>query len=126
MKIVIWIVQGLLALAFLGSGFLKLTTPYADLAASPGMEWANDFSATQIKIIAILEILGAIGVIVPMFVKRFQLLVPIAAIGLALVMVGAAITHISRGESFVPNIVLFVLAALTAWWRRHLLRGQGA
>ncbi len=124
MKIVKWVVQALLAVAFLGSGAIKLITPYSEMIANPDMGWANDFSATQIKIIAVLEILGAIGVVLPMLVKRFQFLVPMAAIGLGLTMVVAAIVHMGRGEPIVPNIVLFVLAGLTAWWKWGLFKGE--
>lgn len=122
MKIAIWVVQILTALAFLASGTMKFLTPYAELAANPGMEWVYDFSATQIKIISALEVLGALGVILPMFLKKYQKLVPIAAIGLALIMIGAAITHINRGEPIIANVVLFVLASLTAYGRKDLLK----
>lgn len=124
MKIVKWIVQGLLAVAFLGAGFMKLTTPYETLVADPNMGWATDFSATTIKIIGALEVLGAIGLIAPMFVKRFQFLVPVAAICLAIVMVLAAVVHMGRGEPIIPNLVLFALAVLVAYWRGGALRGQ--
>jgi hypothetical protein len=122
MKVVKWIVQILLAVAFLAAGGTKLFTPYAELMATDGMAWVGDFSSTQIKIIALLEVLGAIGLIVPMFIPKMRMLVPIAAIGLALTMIGAAITHIGRGEPFVPNIVLFLLAVLVFWWRKDLLK----
>ena len=124
MKIVVWVLQALLAIAFLGAGMMKLITPYADLAADPNMGWVEGFSATQIKIIGALEVLGGIGLVLPMIVKRFQYLVPSAAIGLALTMVGAAIVHISRGEPVVPNIVLFVLAAAVAWFRKDLFKSK--
>ena len=85
------------------------------------MAWAADFSAMQIKVIGTLELLGAIGIMAPMFIKKLQKLVPIAAIGLALVMVGAAVTHIGRGEPIIVNLVLLALCALTAFWRKDLL-----
>ncbi|RME91818.1 MAG: DoxX family protein, partial [Bacteroidetes bacterium] len=113
---------GLVALAFLFAGTMKLITPYAELTAEPGMAWAKDFSATQIQGIGALEVLGALGLILPILLKKWQFLVPLAAIGLALIMVGAAAVHLGRGEPIIPNIGLFVLAALTAWFRRDLLR----
>ena len=120
MKVVVWIIQVLVALAFLITGAMKLMTPYEEMIANPQMAWANDFSAMQIKLISILEILGALGLIIPMFVGKLKMLVPISAIGLALIMVGAAITHIGREEPVMVPIILFVLAALTAWFRRDL------
>ena len=122
MKILAWIVQILLALAFMASGFMKLITPYGELMAGEGMAWVGDFSAMQIKIIALLEILAVVGLIVPMFLKKFRVAVPLAALGLALIMVGAMVTHIGRGEPIYANIFLLVLAVLTAWLRRSFFK----
>lgn len=122
MKILVWIVQILVTLVFLAAGFMKLATPYAELMMEPNMAWVGDFSATQIKIIAALEILGAIGLIIPMFVTKLKMLVPVAAIGIALVMVGAIVTHLGRNEPIYVNAILFILTALVAWWRRDYFR----
>ena len=122
MKIVVWVLQALLAFAFIGAGMMKLMTPYDALLADPNMGWAEDFSATQIKIIAVLEVLGGIGVVLPLLVKRFEFLVPTAAICLALTMIVATIIHVQRGETNVPAIVLMVIALLVAWFRRDLFR----
>ena len=121
MKIVKWLIQVLLAFAFIAAGLMKLTTPYAELVEAPGMAWAGGFSGWQIQAISILEILGAIGVIVPMFVDKIKFLVPLAAIGLAALMVGAIATHIGRGESILTNVILMTLGLLTAWFRKDLL-----
>lgn len=122
MKIVIWIVQVLVAIAFFGAGLMKLITPYPDLVSDPNMGWVGDFSAMEIKIIAALEVLGALGLILPMILKKFKVLVPVAAIGLALAMIGAIITHIGRDEPIAVNLVLLVLTSLTAWWRRGFFK----
>lgn len=103
---------------------MKLFTPYADLIADPNTAWAEDFSSTQIRIIAILEVLGAIGLILPMIVNKFKALVPIAAIGLALTMVGAMITHLGRGESIIPNVVLLILTLAIVWLRRDFFKNK--
>jgi uncharacterized membrane protein len=124
MKILKWVIQGLLALAFLFAGTMKLITPYAELTADPSMAWVQDFSATQIQGIGALEVLGALGLILPFLLKKWRFLVPLAAIGLALTMVGAAVVHLGRGEPIIPNIGLFVLAALTVWFRRDWLPGK--
>ncbi|RED91768.1 DoxX family protein [Marinoscillum furvescens] len=122
MKIVNWILQGILAFAFFGAGALKLATPYAELATDPNMAWVSDFSATQIKIIAVLEMLGAIGVFAPLFLpRRFAVLMPLAATGLACVMVGAVFVHISNGEPYAINMVLLGLAVYITWIRRGAL-----
>ena len=118
MKTVKWILQIVLALAFLGAGLMKLITPYDALTSQEGMGWTTDFSATAIKIIAALEVLGAIGVVLPQILNKYKFFVPLAAIGLMCVMIGAIITHVSRNEGFIPPVVLLVLAALVAFLRR--------
>ncbi len=118
MNVVLWIVAGLLAVAFLGAGLMKLGQPKKKLADS-GMGWTEDFSDGAVKGIGALEVLGAIGLILPAALDIVPLLVPIAATGLALLMLGAAATHGRRKESqmIVANLVLFALAAFVAWGR---------
>ena len=117
MNIVLWIVAGLLALAFLAAGTMKLTQPKEKLAA--GMPWTDDFSASAIKGIGALEVLAALGLVLPAALDIVPVLVPLAALGLVLVMVGAMATHARRKESqaIVINVVLAALAAVVAWGR---------
>ena len=118
MNVVLWIVAGVLAAAFLGAGLMKLGQPKKKLADS-GMGWTEDFSDGAVKGIGVLEVLGALGLILPAALDILPILVPIAATGLALVMLGAAITHARRKESqmIVVNVVLLALAAFVAWGR---------
>ena len=118
MNVVLWIVAGVLAAAFLGAGLMKLGQPKKKLADS-GMGWTNDFSDGAVKAIGALEVLGALGLILPAVFDVATVLVPIAATGLALLMLGAAATHARRKESqmIVVNVVLFALAAFVAWGR---------
>jgi DoxX-like family len=117
-NVVLWVLAGVLALAFLAAGGLKLTQPKEKLAAS-GLAWTEDYSARSIKGIGTLEVLGAIGLILPALLGIATVLVPLAATGLVLVMVGAAITHARRGETplIAINVVLLLLAAVVAWGR---------
>ena len=117
MNVVLWVIAGLLALAFLGAGLTKLLQPKEKLATNMG--WTDDFSAGVVKTIGALEILAAVGLILPAVLGIATVLVPIAATGLVLLMVGAAITHVRRGESqmIVVNLTLLVLAAIVAWGR---------
>jgi uncharacterized membrane protein YphA (DoxX/SURF4 family) len=119
MNIVLWILAGLLALVFLAAGGMKLAQPKAKLTASPGMAWAEAFSPGMIKTIGALEVLAAVGLILPAALGVLPVLVPLAAVGLVLLMLGAALTHARRGEaqSVVVNAVLLVLAAVVAWGR---------
>ncbi len=118
MNIVLWVVAGVLAAAFLASGLMKLSQPKKKLADS-GMGWTEDFSDGAVKGIGALEVLGALGLILPAALDIVPILVPIAATGLALVMLGAAVTHARRKENqmIVVNLVLLALAAFVAWGR---------
>ena len=118
MNIVLWVIAGLLAAAFAGAGAMKLTQPKPKLAAS-GMAWTEDFSDGQVKGIGAVEVLGALGLILPAALGIAEILTPLAAAGLALTMVGAAITHLRRGEgSMVPvNVLLGGLAVFVAVMR---------
>jgi len=113
MNIVLWIVAGLLAAAFLGAGVLKLVRPREQLQAS-GMGWVEGFSATAIKGIGLAEVLGAVGLILPAVTGIAPILVPLAATGLLVTMIGAVVVHVRRHESFVPPLVLGVLALVVA------------
>lgn len=106
------IVQILTALAFAGAGIMKLTQPKVKLQTNMG--WVEDFSQNQVRLIGLLELLGAIGLILPVLLNILPWLTPIAAAGLVLTMIGAAITHIRRGElpQMVPSVVLGILAAI--------------
>jgi len=69
--------------------------------------------------IGAFEILGAIGLIVPAVTGIAPILVPLAALGLVVVMLGAAVVHTRRKESQVVifNVILLLLAAVVAWGR---------
>lgn len=119
MNVALWAVAALLALVFLGAGAAKLAQPKEKLLASPSMAWAKDFSPGALKTIGLLEVLGAVGLILPAVLDIAPVQVPLAASGLALTMFGAAITHLRRGEaqSVVVNLVLLALAVFVAWGR---------
>lgn len=116
MHITYWILAGLLALVFAAAGGMKTVRPQDQLGES-GLAWAAAFPAWSVKVIGVLEVLGAVGVILPPLVNIAPVLAPIAATGLAVTMVGAIITHLMRGEAkAVPmNLVLLALSAATAW-----------
>ena len=117
MNVVLWIIAAVLALAFLGAGVAKLAQPNEKLHQQ--MAWVEDFSPGTIKMIGALEILAAIGLIVPAALDIVPILVPLAATGLIAIMVGAALTHARRKEypMIAVNSVLLILAAIVAWGR---------
>ncbi|MBT2534108.1 DoxX family protein [Arthrobacter sp. ISL-48] len=111
MNIFLWIIASLLALLFLATGIMKLAQPKEKLAAA-GQGWVEDFPETAIKAIGTAEILGALGLVLPALLNIVPILVPTAATGLFLLMIGAAITHGRRKE--IPNIVANVVLGLLA------------
>ncbi len=117
MNIVLWIIAGLLAVAFLASGVMKLIRPKEKLPG--GWGWVEDFSAGSIKAIGALEVLAAVGLILPAALDIAPVLVPLAAAGVVLLMVGAFIAHVRRreAEGIVVTLVLLALAVFVAWGR---------
>ena len=119
MDAVLWILAGLLAAMFLAAGAGKLVQSKEKLAASPNMAWTEDFSPEMLKLIGTLEVLAAVGLILPAALDIAPIIVPLAAVGLVLLMIGAAITHARRGEAknIIINVVLLAMAAVVAWGR---------
>jgi uncharacterized membrane protein YphA (DoxX/SURF4 family) len=117
MNVVLWILAGLLAAAFLAAGVTKLTQPKEKLAANMG--WVEDFSPGTVKLIGALEVLAAIGLILPAALDIVPVLVPLAAVGLVALMTGAVLTHARRREFPLigVNLVLLALAAVVVWGR---------
>ncbi len=115
MDVVVWILQFLLAGLFGMLGSLKVIQPKEKALEMPNMGWVNDFTQTQLRIIGGLEVLGAIGLILPKLTNILPFLTPLAAVGLMLTMVGAAFTHLRRKEYPVIgfNAFLFVLLGIT-------------
>ncbi len=117
MNVFLWIVQIVLALAFLGAGLMKATRPRASLQGQMG--WVESVSDSQLKGIGVVEILGALGLVLPWATGIAKILTPLAAVGLMIVMVAAAALHVKRKEfKMTPvNLILFVLAAIVAFGR---------
>lgn len=127
MNKVIWTLQALTSLAFAGAGGMKLATPPEQLRANPQMGWTTDFGDRDIKAIGAAEVLGAVGLIVPAATGIVPVLTPVAGASLAVLMGGAAATHVRRGEPVVAPAVLAVLALLSGGlrWRRHRAQASG-
>ena len=81
------------------------------------MAWVDDFSANTVKTIGGLEVLGALGLILPWALNIASVLTPLAAVGFAIIMAGAIVVHVRRKEPFIPQIVLLILAVVVAWGR---------
>jgi uncharacterized membrane protein len=114
MKKTVWIVSGLLAVAFLFTGFAKLLTPTADLEVAAG-----GVPIILLRIAGGAEVLGALGLILPASTRILPFLTPVAAGGLVFTMIGAVTTNIIIGEYglAVMPALLGVLSAFVAWAR---------
>jgi hypothetical protein len=119
MNLALWTIAGLLAVAYLVGGGLKLIMPKEKIATVRGGGWVEDFSAGSVRAIGALEVLAAVGLILPAALDIVPVLVPLAALGLVMIMVGAVITRIRRHETklMVADLVYLALAGFVAWGR---------
>ena len=108
MNIALWVLQALTAIAFGGHGFLLMSGPQRMAERVP---WVRALPAAFVRLLGLLEILGAIGVVVPAATGVLPSLTVAAAGGLVAMMLLAMLFHVTRREW--PNIGLnFVLGAL--------------
>lgn len=117
LNLTLWIVQSLLAAMFLMAGINKIFQPMAELAKM--LPWVTEMPSGLVRFIGFSELLGGLGMVLPSLLRIRPVLTPISGIGLAMVMLFAAIFHLSRGEASVigMNAVLMALALLVAWGR---------
>ena len=114
----LWVAQVLLAILFGMAGFMKVTTPVADLGAM--MNWVTVSPEWLVRFIGAVELLGAIGVILPALTRILPWLTPLAASGFAVIQVLAIGTHASLGETAMTlplNLVILALSVFVAWGR---------
>jgi uncharacterized membrane protein len=111
---VLWLLQILLALAFVALGLLMLTRSRERLLKVAG--WVEDFPEPVVRVIGAVELLGAAGLLLPLLVPGAGAVVPVAALGLAVLLVGAVVTHLLRREQdeVATPVVLLIAAALVA------------
>ena len=117
MNIALWVVQILLALAFLAAGAMKASQPIEKLKQN--MQWVGHTTPAIVRTVGILEVLGALGLILPAVTHILPWLTAAAAVGLVLTMIGAAIVHIAlkdyKGVS--APIILLILALFIVYGR---------
>ncbi len=112
-----WIVQGLLALLYIGTGIFKLVTPLATLAAL--WPWAGEHPSL-LRATGVVDLLGGLGLVLPALLRTKPGLARLAALGLAALQVGAIAFHLGRGEAAnTPfNFGLLALALFVFWEQR--------
>jgi hypothetical protein len=119
MNLALWIAAGLLAAVAMAGGISKTFVPKAKLAAAHGGEWTAGASVGFVKTLGVLELLAAVGLILPAIVDIAPVMVPVTAVCWVLLMIGAMITHGRLGQSklVMLNVVYLALAAFIAWGR---------
>lgn len=118
MNIVLWVLAGLLAVVFATSGTSKLLGSRERLIERT--PYVTDFPHPTVRGIGALEVLGAIGLILPGLLNVAPFLVAFAAAGLAITMVFAVMVHVRRGDGWgaaAPAIVLGVVCVVVSWMR---------
>ena len=116
MNVALWIVQGLLAAVFLVAGGMKLVLPAEQLTGP--VELPGSF----VRFIGVVEVLGALGLILPGLLRIKTDLTPLAAAGLVIIMIGATVLGLKGGMAGAALISLVVglLAAFVAYGRWRL------
>jgi putative oxidoreductase len=117
-NVALWAIQVLLALLFLLVGVMKLATPYEALAASA--DWVRFLPPWLVLFIGVAEVAGALGIVLPAATGIRRELTPLAAGGLALIMVLATLFLVSVGQAALapPNLVILALALIVVYGRR--------
>lgn len=117
MHITLWIAQSLLAVLFFMTGVIKLAMPIEKIAEM--LPWVANAPAALVRFIGISELLGAVGLVLPAALRIIPYLTPLAAVGVAIVMVLATAFHLFRGEvaHILVPIVVFFIAVFIAWGR---------
>lgn len=110
----LWLLQILLAIVFAVLGVLRLTRPRESLL--PYMAWVGDFPRRRVQQIGGLEVLAALGLVLPGWTGVLPWLTPLAATGLVVLMALASLTHYRRGEDrmIFLTMILAVVAAVIA------------
>jgi len=114
-NVTLWIIQGLLAALFLFAGVMKLILPIEAMAGP--VELPGAF----LRFIGVVELLGAVGLVLPWLLRIRPVLTPLAGAGLVIVMAGATVITVIGGSvpgAAVP-LVVGLLAATVAFGRWH-------
>src|SRR5262245_56366824 len=118
MNILLWVLQALLAVAFLAHGWLFLSPPaeFVDRLNASLSRWFQLF-------LGVAEVLAAVGLILPGLTRILPWLVICAAAGIMIVTASATVFHVSRGElgSAATTLVLFAVAAFVAYMRYRVV-----
>jgi uncharacterized membrane protein YphA (DoxX/SURF4 family) len=124
MTYALWIVQGLLAAIFLFAGGMKLVMPIEEMMKQMPIPLPGLF----LRFTGVVEVLGAIGLILPWLLRIRPGLTPLAAAGLVIVMIGATVYTLAAGDvaSALIPLVVGLLSAFVAYGRWRLAPHRGS
>lgn len=119
MNVALWIVAGLMAVAFAAGGISKLVIPKGKIAQLPGGKWVEGVSADFVRATGVLDLMAAAGLILPATLDIAPVLVPVAAVGVVWLMIGAAIVRLRFGspKAILGDATYLALAVFVAWGR---------
>jgi hypothetical protein len=118
MNTALWSIQSICAVIFVFTGLLK-TTVQKDKLKEMGVAGLENFSPRSVFLIGISEVLGAMGLILPLLLGIFPRLTSISAVGLALIMILASRVHYQRMEyqNVAVNLTIMIFCAVIAYFR---------
>ena len=111
----VWVLKGLIAALFAFVGANKMLLPKTKLI-DKGMKGLINLEEKQIKIAGILEVLGAIGLILPSILNYYPILSAVSALCLGLTMIVAGMINYKLKLSIIPNIAIFAVCVFIAYW----------
>jgi len=120
MNVALWVAQIFLAVSLIWAAWMKLFFPIDRLSAL--WPWTDQIPLVLVKCSGMVDLLGAMGLILPALFRVRQRLVPMAAVAIVILMLCAGVFHVLRGEASVigVNIVFAVVAGFVAWGRRKV------
>ncbi len=124
MNILLWVIQILLALLFLFAGVTKLIWSMEDMQemASPDQVQLPELF---IRFIGVVEVLGALGLVLPGIFRIRRGLTALAATGLAIIMVGAVIITIAGGGPPITRIAMAITPLIVGVLCAFVAYGRG-
>ncbi len=116
MHLTLWIVAGLLATVFAAGGVGKLTVPKEKVVDFPGGGWVEHFSPGALRALGVVDLLAAVGLVLPAALDVVPVLVPLAAVGVVALMIGAVTVRLRYGgRGAIPvDLTYLALAAFLA------------
>jgi hypothetical protein len=118
-NVALWIAAGLLAAVALTGGVTKTFVPKEKLATMHGAEWTRDAGPGFVKLLGVLELLAALGLILPAMLDIAPFMVPVTAGCWIALMIGAMNTHLRLDQVKLAtlNMIYLAIAAFILWGR---------